>query len=83
VPVRFQAGLRIETIQQVTNGVAISFRSPPGISNLLEAAPSIPSANWQAAAPPLGGNNSLQSFTDTNAPTGKRFYRIRQLNNLP
>ena len=83
LPVRFQAGLRIETIQTFTNRAAVSFRSPPGISNLLEAASSLPSTNWQPAATPLRGNNALQSFTDTNAPTGNRFYRIRQLNNLP
>ncbi len=81
--VRFQAGLRIETIQTFTNRVNVSFRSPPGISNLLEATSSLASNNWQSAAAPLRGNNALQSFTDTNAPTGNRFYRIRQLNNLP
>ena len=83
LPVRFQAGLRIEAIQTFAGSVAVSFRSPPGISNLLEATSSLPSTNWQPAAAPLRGNNALQSFTDTNAPTGNRFYRIRQLNNLP
>jgi hypothetical protein len=83
LPVRFQAGLKIESIQSLTNRMTVSFRSPPGISNLLEAADSIVSTNWQPAAAPLRGNNNLQSFTDTNAPTGNRFYRIRQLNNLP
>jgi hypothetical protein len=63
--------------------VAVSFRSPPGISNLLESAASISLVDWLPAAPPLRGNNNLQSFTDTNAPAGSRFYRIRQLNNLP
>jgi hypothetical protein len=83
LPVRFQAGLRIQNIQILTNRATVSFRSPPGISNLLEAADSITSGHWQPAAAPLRGNNGLQSFTDTNAPTGNRFYRIRQLNNLP
>jgi hypothetical protein len=83
LPVRFQAGLRIESIQTFTNRVTVSFRSPPGISNLLEAADFIASDTWLAAAPTLRGNNSLQSFTDTNAPALNRFYRIRQLNNLP
>jgi hypothetical protein len=81
--VRFQAGLRIESMQTFTNRVAVSFRSPPGISNLLESAASISLVDWLPAAPPLRGNNNLQSFTDTNAPAGSRFYRIRQLNNLP
>ena len=83
LPVRFQAGLRIETIQTFTNRVTLSFRSPPGISNLLEAADSFPPTNWQAVGFGLKGNNGLQFFTDTNAPAWNRFYRIRQLNNLP
>ena len=81
--VRFQAGLRIEDIQTFTNRVTVSFRSPPGISNVLEVTSSLTSGNWQPAAAPLRGNNGLQSFTDTNASTVKHFYRIHQLNNLP
>ena len=83
LPVRFQAGLRIEGIQPFTNRVSVSFRSPPGISNLLEATTSLVSSNWLPAATPLRGNNNLQTFTDTNAPVENRFYRIRLLNNLP
>ena len=81
--VRFQAGPRIETMQTFTNRVTISFRSPPGISNLLEATAALDSGTWLPAAAPLRGNNNLQTFTDTNAPTGNRFYRLRLLNNLP
>ena len=81
--VRFQAGLRIENVQTLSHGVEVSYRSPPGISNLLEATDSATPGHWMSVAPPLRGNNNLQSFTDTNAPTGNRFYRIRQLNNLP
>lgn len=83
LPVRFQAGLRIESIQTMTNRVTVSFRSAPAISNLLEATDSTWPGSWQPAAAPLRGNNNLQSFTETNAPSGNRFYRIRQLNNLP
>jgi len=83
LPVRFQAGLRIEGIQPLTNRVTVSFRSPPGISNLLEATTALASSNWLPAAAPLRGNNTLQTFTDTNAPFGNRFYRLRLLNNLP
>jgi hypothetical protein len=83
LPVRFQAGLRVDSIQTFTNRVVVSFRSPPGISNLLEAADSVISGNWQPAAAPLRGNNSLQTFTDTNTPTEIRLYRIYQINNLP
>lgn len=81
--VRFQAGVRIESIQTLTNRTLVSFRSPPGISNVLEAADSITSGQWLPAAAPLRGNNGLQSFADTNTPSGNRFYRIRQLNNPP
>jgi hypothetical protein len=81
--VRFQAGLRIEGIQNLTNHTTISFRSPPGISNVLEAIDHITSVDWRPAAAPLRGNNNLQSFTDTNPPSSSRFYRIHQLNSLP
>jgi hypothetical protein len=83
LPVKFQAGLRIETIQTFTNRVTISFRSPPAISNLLEAITSPGSGGWLPVAGPLRGNNNLQFLTETNAPFGKRFYRLHQLNNLP
>lgn len=83
LPVRFQAGLRIEAIQLLTNRVIVSFRSPPAISNLLEAAGSLESGPWLPAAGPLRGNNNLQFLTETNVPGAKRFYRLRTLNNLP
>jgi hypothetical protein len=81
--VRFQAGLKIDGIQTFTNRVTVSFRSPSGISNVLEATDLIGSSGWQTAAAPVKGNGNLQSFTDTNAPAGNRFYRIHQLNTLP
>ncbi|HVY71788.1 MAG TPA: hypothetical protein VHH73_17785 [Verrucomicrobiae bacterium] len=81
--VKFLAGLRIESVQTFTDRVTVSFRSPPGISNVLEVTGSLAPGVWQPAAPSLRGNNNLQTFTDTNAPGGNRFYRIHQLNNLP
>ncbi len=81
--VRFQAGLKIEGIQNLANRVGVTFRSPPGISNVLEAVDSFASTNWRSAAAPLRGNNALQTFIDTNSPSGQRFYRLRQLNVLP
>jgi len=81
--VRFKAGLWIEGMQTFTNRVTVSFRSPPGISNLLEATASLTSSNWFPAAAPLRGNNNLQTFVNTNVPVDHRFYRLRQLNNLP
>jgi hypothetical protein len=83
LPLRFQAGLRIEAIQTFTNRATIAFRSPPGISNVLEKADTFVSPTWQAAAASLRGNNNLQTLTDTNPPAVSRFYRLRQLNNLP
>lgn len=83
---KFQAGLRIESIQ-TTNNVTISFRAPPGISNVLESTDSLFPENWQRASAPLrslnNGFSNLQSFTDTNAPAPTRFYRVRQLNTPP
>lgn len=81
--VRFQAGLRIETIQIYTNRVTVSFRSPPAISNVLEASRSIESGTWLPVAGPLRGNHNLQFLTETNAPVANRYYRLRLLNNLP
>jgi hypothetical protein len=81
--VRFQAGLKIEVIQLLSDRVTISFRSPPGISNVLEATDLIPPTSWQPAGASLRGNNNLQSFAETNAVIVNRFYRIHQLNNLP
>lgn len=81
--VRFQAGLRIESVSTANNHFAVSYRSPPAISNVLEAANSLVSDEWQAVANPLRGNNALQSVTDTNEVGELRFYRLRQLNNLP
>jgi hypothetical protein len=83
LPVRFQAGLRIETIQTFTNRVTVSFRSPPAISNVLEATSAIGSGTWLPVAGPLRGNNNLQFLTETNPPGVNRFYRLRLLNNLP
>ena len=80
--VRFQAGMHIESIQPLADQVTVSFRSPPGISNLVEFSSEI-LGPWRSAGAPLRGNNNLQTFTDTNAPVGSRFYRLRQLNNLP
>lgn len=81
--VRFQAGLRIETLQRLTNRVTVSFRSLLAISNVLEASSSIGPGNWQTVAGPLRGNNNVQTLTESNAPAGPRYYRLRRLNNLP
>jgi hypothetical protein len=75
--------MRIESIQTFTNRSVISFRSPPGISNQLEAANSFPPTNWQSVGFGLKGNNALQTLTDTNINNSARFFRLRQLNNLP
>jgi hypothetical protein len=81
--VRFQAGLRIETIRKINDRVTVSFRSPPGISNLLEVSDSKLPPNWQISGAPLRGNNNLQSLAETNTTSESRFYRIRLFNNLP
>ena len=83
LPVRFQAGVRIEAMQLFTNRVAVSFRAAPNISNRLEVIETLGSTNWLPVANALRGNNNLQTITHSNAPTGQRIYRLRQLNNLP
>jgi hypothetical protein len=50
---------------------------------VLEATDSLLSGNWQPVAGPLRGNNNLQLLSETNAPGGSRFYRLRVLNTLP
>ena len=82
LPVRFQAGVRIEAMQLFTNRVTVSFRAAPNISNRLEVIETLGSTNWQPVAA-LRGNNNLQTITHSNAPMGQRLYRLRQLNNLP
>lgn len=81
--VRFQAGLRLEAIQRLTNRVNVSFRSPPGISNVVEGSDALSTGIWQPIAPALRGNNNVQTSVDTNPPAAGRFYRLRQLNVLP
>ena len=83
LPILFQAGLRIETIQIFTNRVSVSYRSPTAINNSLEATDAIGSGLWLTVAGPLRGNGNLQFLTETNAPGGQRYYRLRVLNNLP
>lgn len=83
LPVKFQAGLHVDATQIFTNRVSVMFRSPTAISNLLEAANSPDSTSWVAVAGPLRGNNVVQTLTETNTPSGNRFYRLRVLNNFP
>ncbi len=83
LPLRLQAGLRIEQFQRFTNRVTLSFRSPYAISNILEAADSLSPTSWQTVGTGLFGLGNLQSLSDTNISNPARFYRLRQLNNLP
>lgn len=81
--VRFQAGVRIESLQFNPGRTLVFFRCPPGISNVLESTDSLLSPSWRSAALPIRGNNGLQSFIDTNGVVSARWYRIHQLNTLP
>lgn len=83
LPVRFQAGIRIENFQKLTNRVTVSFRSPPAISNVLEATSSVAPGSWLPVAGPIRGNNNVQTLSETNPPGPNRLYRLRVLNNLP
>jgi hypothetical protein len=82
LPVLFQAGIHADGIQVFSNRVTVSFRSPTAISNVLEAAAS-PESGWTQVSSPLRGNNAVQTLSETNAPSGNRFYRLRVLNNFP
>lgn len=83
LPVRFQAGLRIEKFQALTNRATVFFRSPVAISNILEATDSLAPANWQTVGSGLRGNDTLQSLSESNISKPSRFYRLRQINNGP
>ncbi len=79
----FQAGPTLEAIEKTAGGVKVSFRSAPGVTNVLEAADRLDAANWSAVSGGLRGNSTLQSFSETNVPTGPRYYRLRLLNVPP
>jgi len=79
----FQAGPTIETIQSVTNGMRVFFRSAPGVTNVLEASDGLGAIAWRPVSGGLRGNSALQSLTDTNAAPDVRVYRLRLLNIPP
>jgi len=79
----FQAGPTIENVQGVTNGFRISFRSAPGVTNLLEAADTLAPLTWRSIGVQARGNSTLQSLVDTNAASSTRLYRLRLLNIPP
>ena len=83
LPMYFQAGPNIETIQSSSNGFRISFRSAPGVSNVLESTESLTPAAWKSVGPTVRGNSTLQSIIDTNSPTQTRVYRLRLLSTPP
>lgn len=83
LPILFQAGPTIESLQRTNNGVRVLFRSAPGVTNVLEAADSPDSGPWTLLTKGLRGNSTLQFLTDTNPPAGARFYRLRLLNLPP
>jgi hypothetical protein len=83
LPILFQAGPTIESVQRTNNGVRVLFRSAPGVTNVLEAADSPDSGPWTLLTKGLRGNSTLQFLTDTNPPAGARFYRLRLLNLPP
>ena len=79
----FQAGPTIESVQGLTNGFRISFRSAPGITNLLEAADTLDPLTWRSVGVQSRGNSTLQFLVDTNAAAAVRLYRLRLLNIPP
>ncbi len=83
LPVLFQAGPTIESLQRTTNGIQVLFRSAPGVTNVLEASESPNSGPWIPLTKGLRGNSTLQFLTDTNPPAGARFYRLHLLNLPP
>jgi hypothetical protein len=56
----------------------VSFDGEPGKAFYLERVPFIGAApQWETVAGPLAGAHSRQSLTDTSAPGGQSFYRLR------
>lgn len=78
--IRFQAGPVIEDIQPVANGTRLSFRIPPGITNVVEFKDGWDSTVWTPLSSPLRGNNKLQTVIDLQPAEEARWYRLRLLN---
>jgi len=57
---------------------AFQWNSIPGRTYRVEPAPDL--SHWSAVAesyPPGGATGATTSFSDTTAPTGQRFYRVK------
>lgn len=83
LPVYFQAGPVIESIAVVSTGIRVSFRSAPGVTNVLEASSTPQGGAWTAVSSGLRGNSTLQSLVDPTPPSANRFYRLQLLNTPP
>ncbi len=79
----FQAGPTIESLESTPAGLRVSFRSAPGVTNVLEATDSLAVPTWAPIGTGLRGNTTLQSLTDPNPADAGRFYRLRLLNIPP
>ncbi|MCC7377483.1 MAG: hypothetical protein IT581_22675 [Verrucomicrobiales bacterium] len=79
----FQAGPTVDGLERTPLGIRVSYRSAPGVSNVLEASTDLGSSEWVRVAGPLRGNSAPQGLTDPDPGSGPRFYRLRLLNIPP
>lgn len=83
LPILFQAGPTIESLQRTNSQVRVYFRSAPGVTNVLEASETPATGPWLPLNSGLRGNSTLQVLVDTNSPSTSRFYRLHLLNLPP
>ena len=59
-------------------GISVSFTSQPGSNYVLEYKNSLEDPAWTPLSPPVPATGGAMVLQDTNAPSGSRYYRLRQ-----
>jgi len=78
LPIYFQAGITIVSTAKTGDVMTISYGSITNRTFALEYTTNLLSpSDWESAGPPLPGTDLLQSQSDTNVTSARRFYRIR------
>ena len=68
--------LFIHEVQRGPGGLSLAFPTVKGKSYVAEFTDALPATNWVSVGG-MAGSSAEQLITDTNAPPGQRFYRIR------
>ncbi len=65
------------TVNNAGTNVVLSWPSTMGQTYQLEFTDDLASGNWTALGPPLIGDSTALSLTNTAAQGGQRFFRLR------